>query len=113
MAEVQTSTGASAKDSALLMLSIFACCSGSWRSIGIGSGAPLRIGMVLAGFGRRDGLIWFKLVRVEFRQFGRGCSHRAAQGRMAGREETIKTPTGVHFRRVMDCFLGLDWVSPG
>ena len=113
MAEVQTSTGASAKDSALLMLSIFALLLGIvafywYEDLAL----PLRIGMVLAGLAAATGLIWFSWYGREFWQFAIASRIELRKVVWPEREETIKTTYVVFiFAIVMGVFFwGLDWV---
>jgi uncharacterized membrane-anchored protein len=68
MAEVQTPTGASAKDTALMMLSVASLIAGIVAFYWYDELAlPFRVAMVLAGLAVRAGL-----------------AHRVAQGGMAG-----------------------------
>jgi preprotein translocase subunit SecE len=113
MAEVQTPTGASAKDSALLMLSILALLLGIvafywYEDLAL----PLRLGMVLAGLAAAAGLIWFSWYGVEFRQFAVAARIELRKVVWPEREETIKTTYVVFiFAIVMGLFFwGLDWV---
>jgi preprotein translocase subunit SecE len=92
MAEVQTSAGASAKDTALLTLSIVALLLGIvafyWYE---DQALPLRIAMVVAGLAAATGLIWFSWYGREFRQFAIAARIELRKVVWPGREETVKT----------------------
>jgi preprotein translocase subunit SecE len=92
MAEVQTSASASAKDSALLTLSILALLLGIvafyWYE---DQALPLRIAMVIAGLAAATGLIWFSWYGREFRQFAIAARIELRKVVWPGREETVKT----------------------
>ena len=113
MAEVQTPTGASAKDTALLTLSILALFAGIvafyWYE---DQALPIRIAMVVAGLAAAAGLIWFSWYGREFRQFALAARIELRKVVWPEREETIKTTYVVFiFAIVMGVFFwGLDWV---
>jgi preprotein translocase subunit SecE len=92
MAEVQTSAGASAKDTALLTLSILALLLGIvafyWYE---DQALPLRIAMVVAGLAAATGLTWFSWYGREFRQFAIAARIELRKVVWPGREETVKT----------------------
>ncbi len=114
MAEVQTSPGASAKDTALLSLSILAIL------VGIGAfywydeqALAIRIALVVAGLAAsaRDSLGSAGMAR-EFWQFALAARVELRKVVWPDREETIKTTYVVFiFAIVMGVFFwGLDWV---
>jgi preprotein translocase subunit SecE len=113
MAEVQTPTGASAKDNALATLSIVAVLAGIvafyWYDELM---LPLRVGMVLAGVAVAAGLAWFSWYGREFWQFAIASRVELRKVVWPEREETIKTTYVVFiFAIVMGVFFwGLDWV---
>jgi preprotein translocase subunit SecE len=113
MAEVQTPTGASAKDSALLTLSILVLLAGIaafyWYE---DQALPIRIGLVVAGLVLGMGLAWFSWYGREFWQFAIASRIELRKVVWPGREETIKTTYVVFiFAIVMGLFFwGLDWV---
>jgi preprotein translocase subunit SecE len=92
MAEVQTPAGASAKDSALVTLSIVAVFAGIvafyWYDE---QPLPLRIAMVVAGLAVGAGLAWFSWYGREFWQFAIASRIELRKVVWPGREETIKT----------------------
>jgi preprotein translocase subunit SecE len=92
MAEVQTSTGASGKDTTLLTLSILALLLGIvafyWYE---DQALLLRIAMVIAGLAAATGLIWFSWYGREFRQFAIAARIELRKVVWPGREETVKT----------------------
>jgi len=113
MAEVQTPTGASAKDSALLTLSILVLLAGIVAFYWYEEQAlPLRIAMVVAGLVLGTGLAWFSWYGREFWQFAIASRVELRKVVWPGREETIKTTYVVFiFAIVMGLFFwGLDWV---
>ena len=70
MAEVQTPAGASAKDTALMMLSIAALLAGIVAFYWYDELAlPFRVAMVVAGLAAGAGLMWFTWYGREFWQF--------------------------------------------
>jgi preprotein translocase subunit SecE len=113
MAEVQTSPGASAKDTALMSLSILAIL------VGIGAfywfddqALAIRIGLVMAGIGISAGLAWLSWYGREFWQFALAARVELRKVVWPEREETIKTTYVVFiFAVLMGVFFwGLDWV---
>jgi len=113
MAEAQTSPGASAKDTALIALSVFVLL------FGIGAfywyddrPLPLRVGMVVAGLAAGAALAWFSWYGREFWQFAQAARVELRKVVWPTREETIKTTYVVFiFAIVMGLFFwGLDWV---
>ena len=92
MAEVQTPAGASAKDSALLTLSILALFAGIVAFYWYDELAlPFRVAMVVAGLAAAAGLIWFSWYGREFRQFALAARIELRKVVWPEREETIKT----------------------
>jgi preprotein translocase subunit SecE len=113
MAEVQTSPGASAKDTALLSVSILAIL------VGIGAfywfdeqPLAIRIALVIAGLGVSAGLAWLSWYGREFWQFALAARVELRKVVWPDREETIKTTYVVFiFAVLMGVFFwGLDWV---
>ncbi|MGO9988140.1 MAG: preprotein translocase subunit SecE [Steroidobacteraceae bacterium] len=113
MAEVQEPTGASAKDTALMTLSITALVAGIvafyWYE---DQSLTIRVAMVIAGWAAAAGLIWFSWYGREFRQFAVAARVELRKVVWPEREETIKTTYVVFiFAIVMGLFFwGLDWV---
>jgi len=113
MAEVQEPTGASAKDTALMTLSITALVAGIvafyWYEE---QSLTIRVAMVIAGWAVAAGLIWFSWYGREFRQFAVAARVELRKVVWPEREETIKTTYVVFiFAIVMGLFFwGLDWV---
>ncbi len=113
MAEVHTPAGASAKDSALLTLSILALFAGLVAFYWYDELAlPIRVAMVVAGLAAGAGFIWFSWYGREFRQFALAARIELRKVVWPEREETIKTTYVVFgFAIVMGLFFwGLDWV---
>ena len=113
MAEVQTSPGASAKDTALMSLSILVLL------VGIGAfywydeqALPLRVGMVVVGLLAAAGLAWLSWYGREFWQFALASRIELRKVVWPSRDETVKTTYVVFiFAIVMGLFFwGLDWV---
>ncbi len=113
MAEVQTSPGASAKDTALMSVSILAIL------VGIGAfywfdeqALAIRIALVVAGLGVGAGLAWLSWYGREFWQFALAARVELRKVVWPDREETIKTTYVVFiFAVLMGVFFwGLDWV---
>jgi preprotein translocase subunit SecE len=113
MAEVQTSPGASAKDTALMSVSILAIL------VGIGAFywfdeqmLAIRIALVIAGLGVGAGLAWLSWYGREFWQFALAARVELRKVVWPDREETIKTTYVVFiFAVLMGVFFwGLDWV---
>jgi preprotein translocase subunit SecE len=113
MAEVQTPAGASAKDSALAILSVAAILGGIVAFYWYDELAlPLRVGMVVAGLAAGAGLAWFSSYGREFIQFGQAARVELRKVVWPGREETIQTTVVVFiFATLMGFFFfGLDWL---
>ena len=113
MAEAQTSPGASAKDTALVTLSVLVLL------FGIGAfywyddrGLPLRIGMVVAGLAAGAALAWFSWYGREFWQFALAARGELRKVVWPTRDETIKTTYVVFIFAILKglFFWGLDWV---
>jgi preprotein translocase subunit SecE len=113
MAEVQTSPSASAKDTALMTLSILVLL------IGIGAfywydeqPLALRVAMVVVGIGAGAALAWFSWYGREFWQFALASRVELRKVVWPTRDETVKTTYVVFiFAIVMGLFFwGLDWV---
>jgi preprotein translocase subunit SecE len=113
MAEVQTSPGASAKDTALITLSLLVLF------VGIGAfywyeeqALAIRIAMVIGGLAAGAGLAWFSWYGREFWQFAQAARIELRKVVWPSRDETIKTTYVVFiFAIVMGLFFwGLDWV---
>jgi preprotein translocase subunit SecE len=113
MAEVQTPPSASAKDTALITLSVVVLF------VGIGAfywfedqALPLRIGMVVAGLGVAAGFAWLSWYGREFWQFALASRIELRKVVWPSRDETVKTTYVVFiFAIVMGLFFwGLDWV---
>jgi preprotein translocase subunit SecE len=113
MAEVQTSPSASAKDTALMTLSIVVLFAGIVAFYWYDEQAlPLRIGMVVAGLAAAAGLAWFSWYGREFWQFALASRIELRKVVWPSRDETVKTTYVVFiFAIVMGLFFwGLDWV---
>ncbi len=113
MAEVQTPPSASAKDTALITLSIVVLF------VGIGAfywyedqALPLRIGMVVVGLAAAAGFAWLSWYGREFWQFALASRVELRKVVWPSRDETVKTTYVVFiFAIVMGLFFwGLDWV---
>jgi len=113
MAEVQTPPSASAKDTALITLSVLVLL------VGIGAfywfedqALPIRIAMVVAGLGVGAALAWFSWYGREFWQFAQVSRIELRKVVWPSRDETVKTTYVVFgFAIVMGLFFwGLDWV---
>jgi preprotein translocase subunit SecE len=111
MAEVQSPAGASAKDSALMMLSIVLLLAGIVAFYWFDE-RPLyiRVAMVIAGVAAAAGLMWFSWYGREFWQFAQAARIELRKVVWPEREETIKTTYVVFiFAIVMGVFFwGLD-----
>jgi preprotein translocase subunit SecE len=113
MAEVQTPASASAKDTALMTLSIVVLLAGIVAFYWYDEQAlPIRIGMVVVGVAAGAGLAWFSWYGREFWQFAIASRVELRKVVWPEREETIKTTYVVFiFAIVMGVFFwGLDWV---
>jgi preprotein translocase subunit SecE len=113
MAEVQTSPGASAKDTALITLAILVLFVGIAAFYWFEDQAlPIRIAMVIAGLVVGAGLMWFSWYGREFLQFAQAARIELRKVVWPTRDETIKTTYVVFaFAVLMGLFFwGLDWV---
>jgi preprotein translocase subunit SecE len=113
MAEVQTSPGASAKDTALMTSAVLVLL------VGIGAfywfedqSLPVRVAMVIAGLAAGAALVWFSWYGREFWQFAQASRIELRKVVWPTRDETVKTTYVVFgFTIVMGFFFwGLDWV---
>ena len=92
MAEVQTPAGASAKDTALMLLSIVVLLAGIVAFYWYDELAlPFRVAMVVAGLAAGAGLMWFTWYGREFWQFAQAARIELRKVVWPEREETIKT----------------------
>ena len=113
MAEPQTASGASGKDTALITLAIFAIFGGIvafyWYD---DRPLALRVGMVVAGVVAGFGLMWLSSLGRDFWQFALASRIELRKVVWPGREETIRMTTVVFFFAVVMgvFFWGLDWV---
>ena len=113
MAEPQTASGASGKDTALITLAIFAIFGGIvafyWYD---DRPLALRVGMVVAGVVVGFGLMWLSSLGRDFWQFALASRIELRKVVWPGREETIRMTTVVFFFAVVMgvFFWGLDWV---
>ena len=113
MAEPQTASGASGKDTALITLAIFAIFGGIvafyWYD---DRPLLLRGGMVVAGVVVGFGLMWLSSLGRDFWQFALASRIELRKVVWPGREDTIRmTMVVVFFAFVMGAFFwGLDWV---
>ena len=109
MAEVQTPTGASAKDTALMTLSIVVLLAGIVAFYWYDELAlPFRVAMVVAGLAAGAGLMWFTWYGREFWQFAQAARIELRKVVWPEREETIKTTYVVFgFAVVMGLFFWL------
>jgi preprotein translocase subunit SecE len=113
MAEVQTPTGASAKDTALMTMSLVVLLAGIVAFYWLDEQPLLiRIAMVIVGLAAAAGLMWFSWYGREFWQFALAARIELRKVVWPEREETIKTTYVVFiFAVVMGVFFwGLDWV---
>jgi len=113
MAEVQTAPGASAKDTALITLSVLLVLFGIGAFYWYDEQAlALRIGMVIAGLVAGALLTWFSWYGREFWQFAQASRVELRKVVWPTRDETVKTTYVVFiFAIVMGFFFwGLDWV---
>jgi preprotein translocase subunit SecE len=98
MAEVQTPAGASAKDTALMTLSIVVLFAGIVAFYWFDEQPLLvRIAMVIAGLAAAAGLMWFSWYGREFWQFVLAARVELRKVVWPEREETIKTTYVVFF----------------
>ena len=109
MAEVQTPAGASAKDTALMMLSVVVLIAGIVAFYWYDELAlPFRVIMVLVGLAAGAGLMWFTWYGREFWQFAQASRIELRKVVWPEREETIKTTYVVFgFAVVMGLFFWL------
>jgi preprotein translocase subunit SecE len=113
MAEVQTPSGASAKDTALLCLSILMILAGIGAYYWFEDDAlALRLGLVVAGLVLGAGLAWLSWYGREFWQFALASRIELRKVVWPDREETVKTTYVVFiFAIAMGLFFwGLDWI---
>jgi len=109
MAEVQTSEGASAKDTALMALSILVLLAGIVAFYWYDEDAlAFRLAMVGGGLVVAAGLIWISWYGREFRQFAQAARVELRKVVWPGREDTVRTTVMVIiFAIVMGVFF---WV---
>ena len=113
MAEVQTPVGASAKDMALMTLSIIVLLGAIVAFYWFDEQAlPIRVAMVVVGFAAAAGLMWFSSYGREFWQFAVAARIELRKVVWPSRDETVKTTYVVFiFAIVMGVFFwGLDWL---
>jgi preprotein translocase subunit SecE len=92
MAEVQTSAGASAKDTALATLSIILLIAGIVAFYWFDEQPLLiRVAMVILGLAAAAGLMWFSWYGREFWQFAQAARVELRKVVWPERDETIKT----------------------
>jgi preprotein translocase subunit SecE len=112
MAEVQAPTGASARDTALMALSVLVLLGGVVAFYWYDEWAlPLRVVLVVAGVALAAGLMRFTWYGREFWQFAIAARVELRKVVWPGREETIKTTYVVFiFAILMGLFFwALDW----
>jgi len=109
MAEVQTPAGASAKDTALMMLSLIVLVAGIVAFYWYDELAlPFRVAMVVAGLAAGAGLMWFTWYGREFWQFAQAARIELRKVVWPERDETVKTTYVVFgFAVVMGLFFWL------
>ena len=109
MAEVQTPAGASAKDTALMMLSVVVLIAGIVAFYWYDELAlPFRVAMVVAGLAAGAGLMWFTWYGREFWQFAQAARIELRKVVWPERDETVKTTYVVFgFAVVMGLFFWL------
>ncbi|HEY3852745.1 MAG TPA: preprotein translocase subunit SecE [Steroidobacteraceae bacterium] len=92
MAEVQTSEAASAKDTALMALSILVLFAGIVAFYWYDEDAlALRLGMVAGGLAVSGGLLWISWYGREFRQFAQAARVELRKVVWPSREDTVRT----------------------
>ncbi len=92
MAEVQTSEAATAKDTALMTLSILVLLAGVVAFYWFDEDAlPLRLGMVVGGLVVAGGLLWVSWYGREFRQFAQAARVELRKVVWPTREDTLRT----------------------
>ena len=113
MAEVQTQQGASAKDVALLIVSIIAILGGIvafywYDELNLAA----RVGMVVLGVAVGAGLAWFSSYGREFILFGQASRVELRKVVWPSREDTLQTTLVVFFFAIcMGVFFWvLDWL---
>jgi preprotein translocase subunit SecE len=109
MAEVQTPEGASAKDTALMALSVLVLLAGIvafyWYDE---EPLPIRLAMVVAGLAAAVGLVWFTWYGREFRQFAQASRTELRKVVWPERDDTLRTTLVVFvFAVIMGLFF---WV---
>jgi len=109
MAEVQTPSGASAKDTALMMTSIVLLIAGIvafyWFDEQM---LVIRVGMVIGGLAAGAGLMWFSWYGREFWLFAQAARVELRKVVWPERDETVKTTYVVFgFAIVMGLFFWL------
>jgi preprotein translocase subunit SecE len=109
MAEVQTPEGASAKDTALMALSVLVLLAGIvafyWYDE---EPLPIRLAMVAAGLAAAVGLVWFTWYGREFRQFAQASRTELRKVVWPERDDTLRTTLVVFvFAVIMGVFF---WV---
>jgi preprotein translocase subunit SecE len=109
MAEVQTPAGASAKDTALMMLSVVVLIAGIVAFYWYDELAlPFRVAMVVAGLAAGAGFMWFTWYGREFSQFAQAARIELRKVVWPERDETVKTTYVVFgFAVVMGLFFWL------
>jgi preprotein translocase subunit SecE len=113
MAEVQTPEGASAKDTALMALSVLVLLAGIvafyWYDE---EPLPIRLAMVAAGLAAAVGLVWFTWYGREFRQFAQASRTELRKVVWPERDDTLRTTLVVFvFAVIMGVFFWiLDFV---
>jgi preprotein translocase subunit SecE len=92
MAEVQTPSDASARDTILMIASVLAILAGIWAFYWFDDqGLAVRVVMVLAGVVAGFGMAWFSWYGREFWQFARAARVELRKVVWPDREETIRT----------------------
>ena len=92
MAEVQTSEAASAKDTALMTLSVLVLLTGIVAFYWFDEDAlPLRLGMVAGGLVVAGVLLWVSWYGREFRQFAQAARVELRKVVWPSREDTVRT----------------------
>src|SRR5579863_10247407 len=92
MAEVQTADRATAKDTALMTLSVLVLMAGVVAFYWYDEDAmPLRLGMVAGGLIVAGALLWLSWYGREFRQFAQAARVELRKVVWPSREDTIRT----------------------